>query len=125
MRDESQAVDPRAQARAGIRLSPVQALALAGAVFGGTLGLVALWYFYPFVGGDGADAAFILVSLISLPTSVVLGLMFELVGSSRIAAVAYLMLAPVLNGALIGTVLGLVIPKYRRENGGSGDGSLH
>lgn len=124
MRYESQAVDPRAHARTGIRLSPVRALAPAGAVFGATLGLAALWYFDPFVGGDGADAAFIMVSLVSLPTSVVLGLLFELVGSSRIAAVAYLMLAPVLNWALICTGLGLVITRYRRENGGSGDGSL-
>lgn len=73
---------------------------------------------------DGSDAAFIMVSLVSLPTSVVLGLLFELVGSSRIAAVTYLMLAPVLNWALICTGLGLVITKYRQENGGSGDGSL-
>ncbi len=107
-----------------IRRSPVLASALAGAAFGAALGLVSLWYFNPFVAGDGADAAYLVVTLISLPTSVGLGLILELAGSSGFAEVAYFMLAPILNWGLLGTVLGLFIARSRRRDEGPGDRGL-
>ena len=89
--------------------------AAVGALLGSVAAATIILTCKPFAPGDGADAAYILTHLISLPVGLVVDVILEPVAESRYAGIAFLLLAPILNSAAAALLWGVFVRRHRSE----------
>jgi hypothetical protein len=88
--------------------------AAVGALLGGVAAATIILTCNPFAPGDGAAAAYIWTILITLPSGPVIEAILQSVAEPGAADVAFLIAAPILNGAAAGLLWGLFIRRPGR-----------
>jgi len=89
--------------------------AAIGALLGSVAAATIVWTCNPFAPGDGAEAAYILTHLVSLPTGLVVESILWSVPESRYADIVFLLAAPILNGAAAALLWGVFFGRHRSQ----------
>jgi hypothetical protein len=90
--------------------------AAIGALLGSVAAATIILTCKPFAPGDGADAAYIWTHLIALPVGLVVEAILESVAEPEYAGIAFLVTAPILNGAAAALLWGLFVRRHRSEH---------
>jgi hypothetical protein len=90
--------------------------AAIGALLGSIAAATIILTCKPFAPGDGADAAYIWTHLIALPVGLVVEAILASVAEPRYAGLAFLITAPILNGAAAALLWGLLVRRHRSEH---------
>jgi len=90
--------------------------AAVGALLGSVAAATIILTCKPFAPGDGADAAYIWTHLISLPVGLVVEAILEPVAEPKYAGIAFLLTAPILNGAAAALLWGVFVRRHRSEH---------
>jgi hypothetical protein len=90
--------------------------AASGALLGGVAAATIILTCKPFAPGDGAEAAYIWTHLIGLPMGLVAEAILTSVAAPEYAGSAFLVSAPILNGAAVGLLWGLFVRRHRSEH---------
>jgi hypothetical protein len=90
--------------------------AAIGALLGSVAAATIILTCKPLAPGAGADAAYIWTHLIALPVGLVVEAMLESVAEPRYAGIAFLITAPILNGAATAFLWGLFVRRRRAEH---------
>jgi hypothetical protein len=90
--------------------------AVIGALLGSVAAAIIILSCKPSAPGDGAEAAYILTHLISLPIGLVVETILEPAAESKYAAIAFLLMSPILNGAAAALLWGVFVRRHRSEH---------
>lgn len=90
--------------------------AAIGALLGSVAAATIILTCKPFAPGDGADTAYILTHLVALPVGLVVEAILASVAQPRYADIAFLVTAPILNGAAAPLLWGLFVRRHRSEH---------
>jgi hypothetical protein len=87
-----------------------------GALLGSVAAATIILTCKPFAPRDGADAAYVWTHLIAFPVGLVVEAILESVAEPRYAGIAFLVTAPILNGAAAALLWGLFVRHHRSEH---------
>ena len=89
--------------------------AVVGALLGSVAAAIIISTCEPFAPGDGADAAYVWTHLIGLPVGLGVEAILQSVAEPRYATIAFLITAPIINGAAAASLWGLFVRRHRSE----------
>jgi hypothetical protein len=92
---------------------PLWRYAAMGALLGSVAAATIILTCKPFAPGDGADAAYIWAHLLSLPFALVVDAILQSVAEPKYAGIAFLLTAPILNGAAAALLWGVFVRRRR------------